>query len=857
MLLPLWGIGQTYRVSGVVVDPEFNRPIELATLQVDTLEVGGSSNLDGEWELYLPPGTWQIRVLQLGYIDTAYTVTVTDAAVEGLRFYLVPNTQTLLEEVTVRGKESPANRIIKNATKHREDNRLTSLKAYHYRSYNKTTLTLDNISEKKLEHSLFLRPARDYIQGNAQDTAMVDSTGNYKIGVFVNEVVSDVYQREGLPRKEVVLATRGSGFESAETGLVTGLLANADFYNSYITILERQFLSPIAPGALMNYNFFWLDTIVETGSPDTLYGILVVPKRPYDRVFKGWIYIQGGSWAIRRVDVKMNADPNINFIEDIRIKQEFKPVEGQWVPIMKDIQVDFKNTEKKMGFQGRSITFFQDYVLNEPKPDDFYLGETIVLNDSATHRDSSYWIQNRQSPLERSDQLAYGLVDHIQTLPIWKAIKLANEFLATGKKRWGKVDIGPYSKVAGFNNVEGLRTQLGISTNEHFSDRWRLEARAAYGFTDERWKYGGQVMYRFKKLPDIRAGISYYDDIEQVGIANYELDGTGLLNSVLMYRPLTQLNYYREWKGYFQADVTDGLNAKVGFRHKYFEPAFPLYFRESAAVPLRSDYTIAELNTAFRFSFKEEFVIKKTGKVYTGTKYPVIYLEYAKGIDGLAGGEWDYHKLQLTVTQRLKMGRMGWMSYTLSGGQIFGTLPFPSLYVYQGSQSLAMYVQGGQQDALRSFVGVTNRTSFYQTVNFNLMHFYEFMADQYSMLGIDYHLEGYFFNKLPGLRWVLNKLDWKEVLTLRVASGSLTAENRALNNPIQAVGATPAEGEPIQVKAPDGEPYVEYGVGVENIFKLFRVDYVRRLNYLNPTTPTDLKDFNFNWGIRFSMNFTF
>src|SRR6185369_200287 len=109
-------------------------------------------------------------------------------------------------------------------------------------------------------------------------------------------------------------------------------------------------------------------------------------------------------------------------------------------------------------------------------------------------------------------------------------------------------------------------------------------------------------------------------------------------------------------------------------------------------------------------------------------------------------------------------------------------LPYSSLYVYQGSQSYAMNVLGGQQDALRSFLGVTNRTSFYQTVSFNLMHFYEFAADRYALAGMDYHLEGYLFNKLPIMRWVLNKLKWKEVLTLRAAWGDISNANREKNS---------------------------------------------------------------------------
>ncbi|MBX3102006.1 MAG: carboxypeptidase-like regulatory domain-containing protein [Bacteroidetes bacterium] len=840
-----------YTIQGVVADEQFEEPLQLVTLQVDSLGTGALTNLDGFFTLRLPAGRWTCRLQLIGYLDAVYTLEVPPSVQEPLVLYMRPKHSLNVQELEVSGRDSPANRIIKNASRNRDRNRLAALNAWECETYNKTTLTLNNISGQKLQKSLLLRPAREYLLANKEDSAMIDSNQRYKVGVFVTETVSRVYHKKGALSKEEVLGSRGSGFESAETGMVTALLAQVDFYDSYVTILERQFISPLAPGAFMNYNFYWLDTLVEAGQ-DTIFGIKVVPKRAIDPVFKGWIYIQGGSWAIRNLDLRMNADPNINFIQDIRIQQSFERIDNNWVPTLKDIQVDFKNTDKKMGFLGRSITLHRKYLLNAPRPDEFYAGETKLLADNAAYRDSTFWDANRQSPLEQSDSLAFGLVNHLQALPFWKVVRIAHEFFETGKKRFGKFDFGPYSKLVGYNQVEGLRTQLGVYSNYHLSERLSFGARVAYGWKDERTKYGGELMYRFNRIPDIRAGFSYYNDIEQVGIANYELDGAGLLNSLLMYRPLTQLNYYRDAKLWFQADIFPGGNGYFLARHKYFEPAFPFVF-SGADGRLHSSYSVSELGTTLRFSFKEDYVIKKTGKVYTGTRYPIVYLEYGAGLAGLLDADVDYHRLKLTVTDKLKMGRLGWMNWTASVGQIFGEVPFPSLYVFQGSQSLAMYVLGGQLDALRSFLGVTNRTNYYQSVSFNLMHFYEFVADQYAVAGADWHLEGWFFKKLPGLNWVLNKLKWKEVLTLRMAAGSLTPENVALNNPV----LQDDNREFIRIKAPDREPYVEYGVAVENIFKLFRVDYVRRFNYLNPQVPSTLQGFNFNWGLRVSMNFSF
>ena len=609
----------------------------------------------------------------------------------------------------------------------------------------------------------------------------------------------------------------------------------------------------------MNYNFYLFDTLF-VGN-DSIFAIRLLPKRSYDKVFKGLIFIESSNWALKRVDLRMNTDPNINFVEDIQIRQEYDNIQGHWMPVIRDVQVDFKNGEKAVGLIGRNATFMRDIVLDDPKPNAFYKGEAVELKDDAFQKDSTFWKAERYSQLERSDQLAYEFIEDLQKQNIWKVIQIISEIITIGKKRWGMVDIGPYSRLFSFNRVEGFRNQLGVYTNESFSDRWYLGGHVAYGYSDSRFKYEFNARYKISHLPRLEVGVFRTEEVSQVGLSNFSRDGRGLVNSVLMRVPLTKLNYFTETTFNLRADPTKGVMLNFYLKDYSFEPAFPYYFIDGDR--LRSAYQTTEIGVNMRLSFKERFVVRKRERIYTGSDYPVVYVDYAHGLKGFLGGDFQYDKLQISLTSKIKLGRFGWTNYTVQAGQIWGTLPYASLYVFQGSQSYAVDPIGYYLDAMTSYVGSQNLSSTLDPVTFNLQYFYEFVGDKYLVAGFDHHFEGWIFNKLPGLRWVLHKLKLKELVTARMGVGSISPANYAMNAPeADTRFSTRPEIQKnadnlIHVQSLNRAPYYELGCGVENIAKIFRVDFIWRMSYHTPTPPKSLQGYNYNFGLRFYATLAF
>ena len=90
----------------------------------------------------------------------------------------------------------------------------------------------------------------------------------------------------------------------------------------------------------------------------------------------------------------------------------------------------------------------------------------------------------------------------------------------------------------------------------------------------------------------------------------------------------------------------------------------------------------------------------------------------------------------------------------------------------------------------------------------------------FRSLDFTYFLNGALFNLIPGFK----RLKWREVLTFKGLVGSLSDKNNPEYN--HDLFLFP-EGTHKMGKT----PYMEAGVGIENILKVFRIDYTWRLTY--------------------------
>ncbi|MCS7074194.1 MAG: DUF5686 family protein, partial [Bacteroidia bacterium] len=682
-------------------------------------------------------------------------VRVVDKDITGLEIRVEAMSSTI-EEVVITSKDNPAHRIIRNVIRHKKDNSPLKVEAWEAEAYNKLVISLDNISMSNLDNPL-LKPAKKFMIRHQNDSTLIDSSNSvidstqidstqavklfkdkkYKLAIFISETISQVFYKKPEKRKETIIASKSSGVSNAESNLLSTLLTQVNIYDNWMTLLGKQFMSPIADLALTNYDYFIKN--IEVNDQDSIYFLEIFPRRPYDPVFKGYMVVENKTWAVRRIDLRMNTDPNINFVEDIRIRQQFDRFDDKWMPLLSDIEVNFKNGKESIGIVGRTSTMYSKYILNQPKEDKFFNAEALEIEMGASEKDSTFWKENRKSPLEKSEQLGYDLIDTLKTQSIWALYLNIIEIITVGRKKFKYFDVGPYSQLVTFNPIEGFRTRVGIYTNTRFSKRLYLGGHLAYGFKDKRFKYEASISYRLSIKPRLEIGFTRMSEIEQVGYVNFVNDGTGIVTSALMRVPLKQLNYFTEniFKTYW--DVRRGLAALFYFKTRYFEaqPKMGFEFINENGEK-QGAYHTTESGISLRISFREKYIIKGGQKIYLGSKYPQFYVDGVLGFKNLLAGQFSYRRAQLSMTDRIRLGRFGYANYTVSAGIIQGTLPYPNLYVFRGSQSWAFDPIGANAGALTSVVGGTNRSSTFDPVGFNLMYFYEFIASKYIVWAIDH-----------------------------------------------------------------------------------------------------------------------
>ncbi|MEL6865945.1 MAG: DUF5686 family protein [Bacteroidota bacterium] len=334
-----------------------------------------------------------------------------------------------------------------------------------------------------------------------------------------------------------------------------------------------------------------------------------------------------------------------------------------------------------------------------------------------------------------------------------------------------------------------------------------------YGFRDRRIKYGGDVRWMFSKHPRIMFGAGYKDDVT-FSSANTEAIGEGNLFSGIYRRPVIQkLLHVREAKAFYERYWKKGWSNRLTLLHQSMDPygailengaGFNFGYLPNPEAPSRVDTTVAATEFIFktRYAKGEQFLTGNFFRTSLGTKHPIIELQYTMGVKGILGGDYTYHKVKLSYRHYFNINPIGWLSYRFEAGKVFGTVPFLLMEVHPG-----------------------NETYFYSNSVFNGANRYEFASDTYATIKLIHHFDGFILNKFPLLR----KLKWRSVATFKAIYGTMSDANEAANrlNLFDPSNTETYTG----FRAPSPVPYMETGFGIENIFKVIRLDLLWRLNY--------------------------
>jgi hypothetical protein len=825
LLLLLVGVSplraQRLVFSGRVTEAANGKPVPFASLFVPGTATGVTADADGHYELTVtqPVDTLAASALGFGTLKKA----VGRQPRQTVNFALGSGAFSL-GEVVVRPHENPAYEIMRRVQAHKPQNDKKSLDAFEFDSYNRIQTTLTNLPSRLAKR----RVIQDMLALSDSLGQPHDAASPANLPIFASEILSRYYahNRPGRKREEI-RKSQLRGIGPREGSVLSQILGSSfqdyDFYPNWQNVLGKDFISPIADGWHFSYEYELQDSVWV--GKDWCYQLRVEPRRPQDLAFVGTIWITADTYALRRLDLQKSPQANINFVDQFTVFQELTPpADGPGLPVRTKVSIRVTPAEKQAGVLLNLLTLNSNFSRNAAHDLSFY-DRPVETAANAYDIPKDYFAQHRPDSLSAQEQHTFVMLDSVKELPSVRSVLDLADILVNGYKRVGKIDVGPLLATYGFNNVEGHRIRAGFRTTPEMSRNWLTKAYLAYGTRDDRFKYGLRINRIVDRAHWTVASVEYRHDLDQVALLDNEFgqenplfDAAARLGNVRRGRPLMR----NLSAASLQTDLFRGFTQKITVRHQQFSPLYQFAYynteqREPGA-PTAANFTLAEVILESRYARDEVLVETENQRKAIGLmKWPVFTLRYTAGANHVLGSNFQYQKFNFIVTQSLQLGQLGRADYRFDAGYIPSTVPYPVLKTHLGNQS-----------------------PFYNGAAFNLMRYFEFVSDRYVSLRVEDHFEGLFLNSMP----LLKKLNWRLLATGNILYGGVSAANRNLTPP-----TNPEDGQPLPTfQALGNVPYAEVGYGVENIFKVARVDFLHRLTYRNAPEAR-------NFGVKLSLQF--
>lgn len=789
-------------VQGKVTDATSGDPIPFANVVFKGTSIGSTTDFDGNFLIKTQNPTDSLIASYIGYKSRSKVVK--RGVQQTINFQLAEDV-TNLQEVIVKAGENPAFEVLRKVVRNKNNNDKRKLIAYEYDTYTKIEIDVDNLSEKFRERKMVKRITQ--VLDSVERIAGED--GKPILPLFITESVSKVYYRDNPSlKKEHILKTKISGVGVEDGTTVTQMIGSSfqeyNFYQNWLNILGKEFVSPIADGWRIYYDYDLTDSLYI--GADYCYRLDFFPRSPQDLAFTGTIWITKADFALKQIDAIMGKQANLNFIDKIRIQQELAKTDlGAWVPVKNRVLIDVEQLGKaNPGMLAKFYTSNKNIVTNKPHDPGFYERSIELAEDARLDGDKN-WDSLRHEPLSETERNVYKMIDTLRNIPIVKTYTDIIKVLVDGYYNLGKVEVGPYLSMVTWNNIEGWRVQGGFKTNYQFSKKWIFQGQLAYGFDDERIKYLASVQRILSRQRWTTFSIRARRDLGRLGVDDESLADNPIFLAATRWGFFRRGYYSDEYRIAFQREIFKGYSQKISVRHWTFEPTYEFgFFNPPVDVtsPVYDRFQASEVSIESRYARDEVFLQDDNDRISLGTnKWPVLTLKYTHGFSGILGSDFEYDKLRFNMTKRIKTGPLGVGYVTLSGEYVFSPVAYPLLTLHLGNQSV-----------------------IYSPITYNLMNFGEFVSDRYAAIQYRQYLEGFLLNRIP----LLNKLKWRLLATSNVIVGGMRPSNRNLISQFSPSGAEALPAGYFK----NSKPYIELGYGVENIFKFLRVDFIHRVSYL-------------------------
>lgn len=796
------------RVSGNVLDVK-NQSVAYANVLFKNSTEGTITDENGRFYLE-SRNTYDTLVVSFMGYETRY-IPLKSKVNFDLKIILEEEASALGEVFIVTGKQSkknnPAIDILRKIWERKRQNGLKQFEQYEYDKYEKVEFDLNTIDSTLIKSKLF--KGMEFVFEEI-DTSKI--TGKAYLPIFLNESYKHISGDNRLNKeREELIGNKNSGFSNNQIiiDFIDDLYSDYDVYENYLKFFDKSFVSPLSKTGIDNYNYVLADSAFIDNK--WCYNIIYYPRRKNELTFKGDFWVNDTTFAIKEIKLQASKSANINWVKEIYIEQEFEVLNDSVFLVKRDYFLsDFalNKKESSRGVYGKRTTLYNNYKFNIPKKPKFYDIKVFDYDQEIYNRGDDFWQENRLEELNKDEKGIYKMLDTLKTVQKFKTLYNVGSILASGYIEFPSInmDYGPIFSTFGYNEVEGVRLRAGGRTYFGQNDLWRIEGFTAYGFKDNKFKYGISA----KALLDKKSRLIIFGgnrrDVEQIGasltsstdvlgrsLASSAVIGTGA-NDKLTNINLTTLG--------FEIEPTQNLVFAIQGTYRTLQSASPTfsldYIDETSATGVSSQINQFESRFSVNYFPNRKMTGYGVERRNANDYFANILAQISIGNSGFLNSDFNYTKVQMSYIQPMQIGGFGRLVTSLEAGKTFGEIPLGLLSVVPGNQTYF---------------------SIYNT--FPQLNFYEFVTDTYTSAHVEHNFNGRLFSRIPFLK----KYNLRAIVGLRGVWGDISEENKAIST----------TGNPVEFPliAPNNRIYYEYSFGVSNIFKILRLDFNFRGNYLD------------------------
>lgn len=823
------------RVKGLVVDSVTSEPLSYVNVTSKITRKGVLTDANGYFSIPVASSGDSITISSLGY-KTMHIPTWKGHNCN--KIILIPETTDLSEIVIRPGrykyskKNNPAVDLMKSVKD--DHKRLDPLhnEYFSYDMYEKTVLGLNDYNTYLGDRG-GLKGKISFLE-ECVDTA--EWTGKRILALSLREkAATRLVSRTPKADKEIVSGLRNTGIDEAFNQqniqlVMEDVLRQINIYDNDIILMQNRFVSPLSSIAADFYMFHLGDTVNVDGL--RCVELDFAPHNPESFGFNGTLFIADGPDStryVKRVSMRVPTDINLNYIKNLFISQNYTIDSNRFcVKQLDDLSLELQIITGTPVFYGRRQTIYNNFNLHKRNDlEKFYkkLGARFELSTDKSQEDE-FWQTHRLVPLSHAETAMSGIMIKMRSIPLlyWgeKILSILEQgYIVTGKK--SSIDFGPINTLVSHNTAEGFRFRIGAMTTANLDPHIFARGYIAYGLRDKKLKYMGEVEYSFaekryhsREFPVNSIMIRHTYDLDMLGQHYLFTNADNIFLSIkrkssylVTYRRLSEIDY--------RLELRNNFSLAAGFRHEIQEATQWVPFIDGDGHQSHR-FIQSSFRLMLRYAPGETFSQGRNNRLPVNMDAPIIMLTHEIGPRKLFGASFTLNRTEISFYKRFWFSAFGYADMIIKGGKIWSQVQFPSLMWPNSNLSYTI-----------------------QPESYSLMNPMEFAVDQYASIDLTYWMNGLIFNRIP----LIKKLKMREVLTFKALTGCLTRKNNpAYNNNLYRF---PYDSDTHMLGK---KPYMELGVGLDNIFTVLRIDYIWRLTYRN--FPGIDKS-----GIRISLHFSF